>query len=158
MAHLTEFRPFSGLKVLRPTSIGRVLSGNGFVSRKKKTLLVWPGPYFCCARLFDGKSRVPPFFLFFFFWLGDNVPSWGLACPGQAQHWPPIYKTRLFAARLPHTTNDRHPPPRFSFSQPSPWPTLIPAVTLPLPSRLPTAWYSAGGKEKQKGESVCFHA
>ena len=114
------------------------LAGYGFVSRKKNPSWFGQEPYFCCARLFDGKSRVPPFFLFFF-WLGGNVPSWGLACPGQAQHWPPIYKTRLFAARLPHTANNRHPLPCFYFSQPSPWPTLIPAVTLPLPSRLPTA-------------------
>ena len=157
MAHLTEFRPFSGLKVLRPTSIGRVLSGNGFVSRKKKPSWFGQDLTFAVLVFSTASPGYHPFFLFFF-WLGGNVPSWGLACPGQAQHWPPIYKTRLFAARLPHTANTHHPLPRFYFSQPSPWPTLIPAVTLPLPSRLPTAWYSAGGKEKQKGESVCFHA
>jgi len=142
----------------QPTPFWEELAGYGFVSRKKKSLLVWSGALLLLCTSFRRQVQGTTLFSFLFFWLGDNVPSWGLACPGQAQHWPPIYKTRLFAARLPHTANTHHPLPRFYFSQPSPWPTLIPAVTLPLPSRLPTAWYSAGGKEKQKGESVCFHA
>ena len=139
VAHLAEFQPSLGPHGHH----NRPLFGRNWRDTDsclvKKSLLVWSGALLLLCTSFRRQVQGTTLFSFLFFWLGDNVPSWGLACPGQAQHWPPIYKTRLFAARLPHTTNDRHPPPRFYFSQPSPWPTLIPAVTLPLPSRLPTA-------------------
>ena len=139
VAHLAEFQPSLGPHGHH----NRPLFGRNWRDTDsclvKKSLLVWSGALLLLCTSFRRQVQGTTLFSFLFFWLGDNVPSWGLACPGQAQHWPPIYKTRLFAARLPHTANNRHPLPCFYFSQPSPWPTLIPAVTLPLPSRLPTA-------------------
>ena len=56
----------SGLMVITTDPYWEELAGYGFVSRKKNPSWFGQEPYFCCARLFDGKSRVPPFFSFLF--------------------------------------------------------------------------------------------
>ena len=155
VAHLAEFQPSLGPHGHH----NRPLFGRNWRDTDsclvKKSLLVWSGALLLLCTSFRRQVQGTTLFSFLFFWLGDNVPSWGLACPGQAQHWPPIYKTRLFAARLPHTTANHRlasPSPSRLPGRPSFPPS--PCQSLPGYQQPDTPLV---GKRNRKGKVCVFH-